>query len=49
MCEIGKFKLESQPERGIFLKPKVYAELFETGTNIKFKGVTFFNEELLSS
>lgn len=38
--EIGKFKLESQPERGIFLKPKVYAELFETGTNIKFKGVS---------
>lgn len=38
--EIGKFKLESMPIRGIFLKPKVYAELFDNEAHVKFKGVS---------
>lgn len=38
--EIGKFKLESRPDRAIFLKPKVYAEMFESETHVKFKGVS---------
>ena len=38
--EIGKFKLESRPTRGIFLKPKVYAELFDDEAHVKFKGVS---------
>lgn len=38
--KIGKFKLESKPSRGIFLKPKVYAELFENEAHVKFKGVS---------
>lgn len=38
--ELGKFKLEGNPKRGLFLAPKVYAEDLENKTNIKFKGVT---------
>lgn len=38
---LGKWDLEGQPVAGIFLRPKVYAEVFETGkTNLKFKGVS---------
>lgn len=38
--ELGKFKLESEPLSGIFLKPKVYAEVFDRKTEVKFKGVS---------
>lgn len=42
---LGAFKLESQPLKAIFLKPKVYAEVVEnkkggTETFVKFKGVS---------
>ena len=43
---LGKWDLESRPEKALFLRPKVYAEIFtdkETGskiTNKKFKGVS---------
>ena len=42
--KLGYWKLESEPEKALFLRPKVYAEIFskkgETKTEIKFKGVT---------
>lgn len=39
--ELGLWDLEGQPVRGLFLKPKVYCELFADNTaNVKFKGVT---------
>lgn len=38
--ELGKWKLEEEPERGIFLKPKVYVEKIGEKENIKFKGVS---------
>ena len=42
---LGAFKLESQPLKAIFLKPKVYAEIIENKegvkeTFVKFKGVS---------
>lgn len=38
--KLGFWALESEPEKGIFLRPKVYAELYETDINVKFKGVS---------
>ena len=38
--ELGKFKLESQPDRAIFLKPKVYVESFSGECEVKFKGIS---------
>lgn len=39
--KLGYWKLESQPIKGLFLKPKVYTELFENEEpTIKFKGVS---------
>ena len=39
--DLGMFKLEGEPLKGIFLKPKVYAEIEEDNTvNVKFKGVS---------
>ena len=38
--ELGKWDLESEPVKALFLKPKVYAEVLEDKTNVKFKGVT---------
>lgn len=38
--KLGFWDLESEPERAVFLRPKVYAELYPSRTNVKFKGVT---------
>lgn len=39
--KLGKWKLEGQPIKGIFLKPKVYTEIYEKDKpTIKFKGVS---------
>ena len=39
--ELGKWDLEGEPLKALFLKPKVYVELFENKKdNVKFKGVT---------
>lgn len=38
--ELGKWDLEGEPVKALFLKPKVYAEVLEDKTNVKFKGVT---------
>ena len=38
--ELGKWDLESEPVKALFLKPKVYAEVLEDKTNVKFKGVS---------
>lgn len=47
--DLGKFKLEGLPIKGLFLKPKVYTELFENEpTNIKFKGVSKDTQKTLT-
>lgn len=42
--EIGKWDLESEPIKALFLRPKVYSEIVEKKgeikTNIKFKGIS---------
>ena len=38
--KLGYWKHESSPIQAIFLKPKVYAEVFEKKTEVKFKGVS---------
>lgn len=38
--KLGFWDLESEPERAVFLRPKVYAELYPKKVNVKFKGVT---------
>lgn len=39
--ELGKWDLEGEPVKALFLKPKVYAEVLEEEkTNVKFKGVS---------
>ena len=38
--KLGYWDLESEPERGVFLRPKVYAEMYPDSINVKFKGVT---------
>ena len=38
--ELGKWDLEGEPVKALFLRPKVYAEVLPGETNIKFKGVT---------
>ena len=38
--KLGYWDLESEPEKAVFLRPKVYAELYPSKTNVKFKGVT---------
>ena len=38
--ELGKWKLEGKLKAGIFLRPKVYVEVTDDETNIRFKGVT---------
>lgn len=38
--KLGFWDLESEPEKAVFLRPKVYAELYPSRTNVKFKGVT---------
>lgn len=37
---LGKWKLESTPDRALFLRPKVYVEAYGTDTTKKFKGVS---------
>ena len=38
--KLGFWDLENEPIKGIFLKPKVYAEATDEKVNIKFKGIT---------
>ena len=38
--KLGYWDLESQPEKALFLMPKVYAEVLPKKTTIKFKGVS---------
>lgn len=38
--KLGYWDLESEPEKGVFLRPKVYAEMYPDKVNVKFKGVT---------
>lgn len=44
---IGFWDLESTPERGLFLRPKVYTEIHEGDTLVKFKGVSRETQEQL--
>lgn len=37
---LGAWALESKPIKALFLRPKVYAEVMETKTTVKFKGVS---------
>lgn len=50
--KLGFWDLESEPEKGIFLMPKVYTEVFEKKgkelTNIKFKGVSRETQKTLN-
>lgn len=39
-ARLGYWKLESQPSMGIFLRPKVYYEQYDTFETKKFKGIT---------
>lgn len=39
-AELGKWDLEGEPLKALFLKPKVYSEVLENETNIKFKGIS---------
>lgn len=45
--KIGFWALESTPERGLFLRPKVYTEIHEGETLVKFKGVSRETQEEL--
>ena len=45
---LGAWDLESTPEKSIFLRPKVYAEMYPSKTNIKFKGVSKETQSFLS-
>lgn len=47
--ELGKWDLEKTPERGLFLRPKVYVEVEPDGNeNIKFKGVSKETQKTLT-
>lgn len=46
--DLGKWDLEGKPIKGLFLKPKVYTELLEDETNIKFKGISKETQETLN-
>lgn len=37
---LGAWDLEAEPLKALFLKPKVYSEILENKTNIKFKGIS---------
>ena len=37
---LGAWDCESTPSKALFLRPKVYAEVLENKTNLKFKGVS---------
>lgn len=45
---LGAWDCESKPIKALFLRPKVYAEVLETKTNIKFKGVSKDTQKELS-
>lgn len=38
--KLGKWDLEAEVKKALFLRPKVYAEITKKGTNIKFKGLS---------
>lgn len=38
--KLGAWDLEAEPIKALFLKPKVYSEVLENKTNIKFKGIS---------
>lgn len=38
--KLGAWDCESEPVKAIFLRPKVYAEVTEKKTNVKFKGIS---------
>lgn len=46
--KLGFWDLESEPEKAVFLRPKVYAELYPKKVNVKFKGVTKETQRKLS-
>ena len=46
--KLGYWDLESQPEKALFLMPKVYAEVLPKKTTIKFKGVSKDTQKTLS-
>ena len=46
--ELGKWDLEGEPLKALFLRPKVYAELLEDETNVKFKGVSHETQKELT-
>lgn len=37
---LGFWALESEPKKALFLRPKVYTEVYEKNTNVKFKGIS---------
>lgn len=46
--KLGFWDLESEPDRGIFLMPKVYTEREANETNIKFKGISKETQKTLT-
>ena len=45
---LGAWDCESKPLKALFLRPKVYAEVLEDRTNVKFKGVSKDTQKTLS-
>ena len=46
--KLGMWDLEGTPLKGLFLKPKVYSEVHENKTTIKFKGISKDTQKNLS-
>lgn len=45
---LGAWALEAEPVKALFLRPKVYAEVLENKTNLKFKGISKDTQKTLS-
>lgn len=46
--KLGFWDLESKPIKALFLRPKVYCEIMEEKTNVKFKGISKDTQKTLS-
>lgn len=45
---LGAWALEAKPQKALFLRPKVYAEVLEKKTNVKFKGISKETQKTLT-
>ena len=45
---LGAWDLESEPVKALFLRPKVYAEVLENKTTLKFKGISKDTQKTLA-